>query len=402
MGLFEAVNLDMPDLDCDEGRPCASETINAVVRVEERYDHKAEVAVELGYSYVNGPFVTVRPILPNITGRGLRFELSGTYGLKLQELDARFRFPPYLTPLDTNLDLTALYRVQDTPRFGRLETRGFGVGLARTWWTRQRTATSSAATLTGGPYYDFHVRSRNLDAFRPIGADMDESQVAISTRTGSVGVRFELENRVDRAGQLSPLAPEGGWHLELLASFASPKLLGQDTFAKLSASLSKFTPLGKHVVLRADARYDQGIPLGGAVLLPEVERFFAGGDSTVRGYAEDRMETELIRVAVPPLDNVTQIRVLPASRNIRVLGSLDAQARIWRILAGAMFADAGLLTNQWGTATLEDIRPSVGMGLRALTPFGIGALEYAIPLRPRLGDDPRGRIHFYFAARAQF
>ena len=71
-------------------------------------------------------------------------------------------------------------------------------------------------------------------------------------------------------------------------------------------------------------------------------------------------------------------------------------------MAGALFVDAGLLTNQWSTVTLDDVRPSVGMGLRALTPFGIGALEYAIPLRPRLGDDPRGRIHFYFAARAQF
>jgi outer membrane protein assembly factor BamA len=52
--------------------------------------------------------------------------------------------------------------------------------------------------------------------------------------------------------------------------------------------------------------------------------------------------------------------------------------------------------------TLDDIRPSVGTGLRALTPFGILAVEYAVPLRPQLGDDPRGRTHFYFAARAQF
>ena len=78
------------------------------------------------------------------------------------------------------------------------------------------------------------------------------------------------------------------------------------------------------------------------------------------------------------------------------------RARIWKILAGALFTDAGILQNQWSTVTSDDIRPSVGMGLRALTPFGIGALEYAVPLRPRLGDDPRGRIHFYFAARAQF
>jgi len=36
-------------------------------------------------------------------------------------------------------------------------------------------------------------------------------------------------------------------------------------------------------------------------------------------------------------------------------------------------------------------------------PFlGSFAFERAIPLRPRLGDDPRGRWHINFAARAQF
>jgi outer membrane protein assembly factor BamA len=408
MGLFEAVNLDMPDLDCEEGLACNSDVINAVVRVEERYDHKAEIAVEGGYSSVNGPFGTLRPILPNMFGLGLRFEIGATYGSKLQEVDARLRFPNYLLNwlftkhVDFSLELNGLYRVQDTERFGELRTQGLGASASRVWsWAA--TPTRSPKALTVGPYYEFRVRSRNVDALRPIGADMDESQVAISTRTGAAGFRVELENRFDRAsGQLSPLAPNDGWHAELTGAVFSPVLGGQHTFLKVSASVSKFQPLGPHIVLRADARYDQGIPLGGAVLLPEVERFFAGGDSTVRGYADDRMETEIIQVGVPPLDNVSQIRVIPSNRNIRALGSIDAQARIWRVMAGALFVDAGLLTNQWTTVTVEDIRPSVGMGLRALTPFGIGALEYAIPLRPRLGDDANGRIHFYFAARAQF
>jgi outer membrane protein assembly factor BamA len=408
MGLFEAVNLDMPDLDCEEGLACNSDLINAVIRVEERYDHKAEIAVEGGYSTVNGPFGTLRPILPNMFGLGLRFEIGATYGSKLQELDARLRFPNYFLNWlfdarpNFSLELNGLYRVQDTDRFGVLRTQGLGASLSRVWsWAA--TPTRSPKALTFGPYYEFRVRSRNVDALRPIGSDMDESQVAISTRTGALGLRLEFENRFDRAsGQLSPLAPNDGWHAELTGSVFSPVLGGQDTFLKVSASLSKFQPLGDHIVLRADARYDQGIPLGGAVLLPEVERFFAGGDSTVRGYADDRMETEIIEVGVPPLNNVTQIRVVPSNRNIRALGSVDAQARIWKIMAGALFVDAGLLTNQWKTVTVEDIRPSVGMGLRALTPFGIGALEYAIPLRPRLGDDANGRIHFYFAARAQF
>jgi len=172
---------------------------------------------------------------------------------------------------------------------------------------------------------------------------------------------------------------------------------------KLSTTGSKFVPLGDNLVLRGDLRGDWGIPLGGAVLLPEVERFFAGGDSTVRGYSDDRMATELIHVGVPPLgSNISQIRIIPAGGNIRVLGSLDAQYRIWSVFAGALFSDAGMISNTWGSVTTNDIRPSVGMGLRAITPFGIGALEYAVPLRPQLGDDPRGRLHFYFAARAQF
>jgi len=407
MGLFETVNLDMPDLDCDPDRQCSSEVINAVVRVEERFPKRAEIALEGGYSSANGFFGTVRPIASNIAGRGMRFSVVLTYGQKLQEVDARFRIPPYLIRpwdwhLDFTTDFTALYRIQDTPRFGRLETRGTGIALSRTLFARPRTPTHSARALTTGAYYDFHVRSRNVDALRPIGANMDENQVAISTRTGAVGVRFELENRVDRNGALSPLAPEKGAHAELSVSYATPYFGGQDKFLKVSAAASKFETIAKYINVRADARYDQGIPFGGVQLLPDVERFFAGGDSTVRGYADDRMATEIIQVGVPPFDNVSQIRVQPASRNIRVLTSLDAQARIWKIMAGALFTDAGLLTNQWRSATVDDIRPSAGMGLRALTPFGIAALEYAIPLRPQLGDDPRGRIHFYFAARAQF
>jgi outer membrane protein assembly factor BamA len=156
-------------------------------------------------------------------------------------------------------------------------------------------------------------------------------------------------------------------------------------------------------VIRADLRYDQGIPLGGAVLLPEVERFFAGGDATVRGFDDERLATEIIQVGVPPLSNLQQIRILPAGGNIRVMSSLDAQIRIYKLFATALFADAGMISNQWSAVTPDTIRPSVGMALfRIVTPFGVFAWERAIPLRPQLGDDPRGRWHISFAARAQF
>jgi outer membrane protein insertion porin family len=402
--LFDAVNIDMPDLD-----PAShSSVVHAVVRVEERYVHRAEVGVEGGYSWVQGVFGTVRGLVPNMLGRGISLQLSVTFGTRLSELDGRLRFPAWWRPLDAvprsldfNTDLTAFTRTQQTPRFGELQTQGAGVALS---WQRSRPRTRQRAAYALGvsPFYDFRVRVRNVDAVRPIGADMDETQVAVSTRTGAVGIRGEVERRIDSSGQLAPLAPDAGFRLDGSVMWASPQWLGQNKFVKLSLSGSKFQLIGRNLLVRADVRYDHGFPLGGEVMLPEVERFFAGGDNTVRGYPEDRLKTEVVEVGVPPFDGVTQIRVLPASGNIRVLGSLDGQLRLWKVFAGAMFADAGVITNHWATFRSEDFRPAVGMGLRALTPFGIAALEYAIPLRPQLGDDPRGRIHFYFAARAQF
>lgn len=414
-GLFDAVNIEWPDLNCEgQQRACNSEVINAIVRVEERYDNHGEIIIEGGVSSYNLWFGTFRLNQRNLFGRGLRFLASLTLGAKLKEAEGTFRIPPWIhsrlpRTLQFTTDLNGVYRQQDTPRFGLLTTQGFGAAITKQWqpWT------SHVWNL--GMHYDFRLRSRNVDALRPIGADQDESQVAISTRTGSVGATFEWEHRIDREGRLSPFAPEGGWRFETSVAIASPALLGQDTFIKASGSASKFFLLWDQLHLRIDARYDQGFPLGGAVLLPEVERFFAGGDPTVRGYADDRLATELVEVGVPPLDNITQIRVIPAGGNIRVLGSIDAALPIWQptstiSMAGALFTDAGLITNSWKSVDIDDpseliptaIRPSVGMGLRALTGFGVGALEYAVPLRPQLGDDPRGRIHFYFAARAQF
>jgi outer membrane protein assembly factor BamA len=418
-GLFEAVSIEMPELDCDDvQRTCNSDVINAVVRVEERYDNKVEINVEGGYSSENGGFGTVGVAQYNLLGTGIAVSGAVTQGQKLNEYEARLKLPEWLPdkyfPLSPKFttELIGRSRQQDTERFGRLLTQSITAEFSSKLDERPRTEAHPARVITIGPSYAFRKTSRNIDALRPIGADQDESQVAVSRRTGQVGIRFNIEERVDRTGQFAPLAPEDGYRFETSASYASPIFYGQDTFLKFSASISKFIPVGSNVVLRGDLRYDHGIPLGGAVLLPDVERFFAGGDSTVRGYSNERLATELVQVSVPPFDNVTQIRSIPAGGNIRVLSSVDGQVRIWKVFAAALFSDAGLITNQWSTVDVKrkwgfvpdipQLRPSVGMGLRVLTPFGILALEYAVPLSVQLGDDPRGKLHFYFAARAQF
>jgi outer membrane protein assembly factor BamA len=417
--LFDAVRISTPDLDTTN----AGE-VNAVVEVVERYDFFMQIDAEAGYSSYNGAFLKLIPSFKNLFGLGISFDVAGTIGFdlaeylehsdaKLRQLSAEstLRIPAWLSrrvsPIEFQTELTAYHRLQDTPQFGPLTTDGVTLTLSRTW-ERKRVGNRAARAITTGIHYDFRLRERSIDVLRPEGADDDATQVPISTRTGSVGASFEWEQRVDRQGALSPLAPENGFHFEGSAALASTVLGGQDTFVKVSAAGTKYWPLGAHFVLRGDLRYDQGIPLEGAVLLPEVERFFAGGDATVRGYDDERLATEIIQVGVPPFTqtnnaNLRQIRILPAGGNIRVMSSLDAQLQVYKFLASAVFVDAGMIANQWGAVTANDIRPAVGIALvRILSPFGSFALERAIPLHPQLGDDPRGRWHISFAARAQF
>ncbi len=266
-------------------------------------------------------------------------------------------------------------------------------------WQREQGPAGPARAISAGLRYDFRLRDRRIESIRPAGVDSDESQIPVTTRSGALALSFEWEQRVSRGGALSPLSPEDGFRLEASVAFASPYLLGQDTFLKVGGSAQVYWPLGKNLLLRTDLRYDHGIPLDGASVLPEVERYFAGGDSTVRGYDEDRLATEVITEVVPPYGNGDQIRVVAAGGNIRAIASADAQVRIYGPLASALFVDAGVVTNDWRAASASDIRPGAGTAVRVVLPFGAISLEYAVPLRPKLGDDPRGRIHFGFAMR---
>lgn len=374
---------------------------HAVVQVEERFDSRAQIDVEVGISTITNSVSTfgkTRASIPNLFGTGLSADVAATLGTELQLYESSLRIPRFLLRHLFDAELGAFWREQNTDRFGNLLTKGITVATSRSW-QREHSPAGPARALTAGLRYDFRLRDRRIESIRPAGVDSDEAQIPVTTRSGALALSFEWEQRVSRGGTLSPLSPEDGFRLEASVAFASPKLLGQDTFLKVGGSAQVYWPLGRSLLLRTDLRYDHGIPLGDESVLPEVERYFAGGDSTVRGYDEDRLATEVITEPVPPFGNGDQIRVVAAGGNIRAIASADVQVRIYGPLASALFVDAGVVTNDWRAAAVGDIRPGAGTAARVILPFGAISLEYAVPLRPKLGDDPRGRIHFGFAMR---
>lgn len=404
--LFASVQVGLVDFEeTREG------TVDVVVRVEERRDAFLTSEIEGGGSLETGWFLRPKVSFPNISGWGMRLDTNVTAGTQYQAAEATLRVPHWVVRhgscelgrcVSFDTEVTSYVRNQTTERFGDLFTYGGSVALSRSW-QRENTERHRARSIAAAVRYDVRLRSRDEELTRPAGPAGDLDTNPIRTRTGTLGVTLSWDQRRDPRGNLNPLAPDNGFRAEVGAAWAAGRFtLSQDSFVKLSGLGQAFYTNGR-VQLRVDGRYDHGIPLGGAVLLPEVERFFAGGDTSVRGYEEDRLLTEIIRVPVPPLGQTTQIRVLPAGGNIRALGTLDAQVTLWRAgsipIASAIFVDAGLVTNTLAAFSLDDVRPAAGMAARLLLPIGTFSGEYAVPLRPRLGDDPRGRFHFVVALR---
>ena len=109
--------------------------------------------------------------------------------------------------------------------------------------------------------------------------------------------------------------------------------------------------------------------------LPASERFFAGGDTSVRGYALDRLGTPatIDRNGFPTGGNA--VFIVNAELRVPVVGGLGAVG----------FMDAGNVFHRVRDVDFGQIKPTAGVGLRYLSPIGPIRLDVGFKLdRTRL------------------
>lgn len=113
--------------------------------------------------------------------------------------------------------------------------------------------------------------------------------------------------------------------------------------------------------------------------VPIYKRFYCGGTTSVRGYAEQ---------SIGPKDN----RGNPIGGNLLFETSMECRFTIYKILGGVFFIDGG---NIWKEINNFDthLRWGVGPGLRLHTPLGSLRLDYGIKIKPQFGESPGG-LHF--------
>lgn len=136
---------------------------------------------------------------------------------------------------------------------------------------------------------------------------------------------------------------------------------------------------------------DDGNPLPGPPVviedLPASERFFAGGDTTIRGFALDT-------VGAP---NTISSTGFPKGGNAVLILNAELRVPVWRDVGAAFFVDGGSVFDRVSEFDFGELRGSAGFGVRYRSPIGPVRLDLGFKMdRRELGRtlEPRSVLHF--------
>jgi len=108
--------------------------------------------------------------------------------------------------------------------------------------------------------------------------------------------------------------------------------------------------------------------------LPASERFFAGGDTTVRGFALDRLGSP----------ETLDPQGFPQGGNGMVVFNLEARAPYWKNLQFVWFTDAGNVFKLASDIRLDEMRFTSGVGFRYRSPIGPLRVDWGFKLSTQL------------------
>jgi outer membrane protein insertion porin family len=182
----------------------------------------------------------------------------------------------------------------------------------------------------------------------------------------------------------SPFDPKKGEILSLIVEQAGAIWGGQYRFYKITAEAKKYYEIGWSTVLAGRLKLGVGDAIGSDDRYPIFERFYAGGEKSVRGYGRRRLGP--LSDNDDPLGGLTLLE-----------GSLELRRPIWQELGGALFLDFGQVATRPFDTRVTNLDFSAGFGLSYNTPVGPMRLDVGFPFQPPRGDRA-WQIHFSIGA----
>ncbi|MEE8522776.1 MAG: outer membrane protein assembly factor [Thermoanaerobaculia bacterium] len=167
---------------------------------------------------------------------------------------------------------------------------------------------------------------------------------------------------------------------------ASAALGGDSRFLRFLGKLSVFRPIARRggrpgrrtaVTWAQSLRLGWAEAFGGQQLSPD-ERFFTGGELSVRGYGNDSL-------------GPVSATGVPIGGEALLVVNQELRFPVWESIRGVLFVDAGNVWQDAGDLGF-DFFTAAGLGLRVSTPVGLVRFDVALPLDRRPQDD---RVKLY-------
>jgi outer membrane protein assembly complex protein YaeT len=285
----------------------------------------------------------------NLLGRGWKGDVEGKLSFTEQRISTKMAFPrSYLLPGRLNVGL--YYQALD-----EIGYRTFSLGGYITTNFDYRIDRFSVR-------YDLeHIRTRY------------ESEDSVTTDLlHGITTTWARDKRDD------PFSARRGYYVSASTEMSGIVLPSDVDYVKPTLQFRFYRPLWR-LVFGTAVRAGIVRPIAPTVEVPIYKRFFSGGASSVRGYAER---------AIGPVDENGN----PLGGNY--LGEVSAELRfpIYRILGGVVFIDGG---NVWQDREeiSSELRWGVGGGLRLKSFLGSVRLDYGFKI-DRRPDESAGQFHF--------
>ncbi len=324
---------------------------------EQAEDHRIPVEVSLtprkpqrysigvGYTTNTGPRITLGWQHRQLNRRGHRFEANSEVSAVRRSLTAKYSIP-LARPRTDVLDFIASTRQDDT------DTSSSTIQELRASYAIQR------GKLQTTKYLSYKRETYEI-------GDTEEDSVSLLL-PGIIWTWVDADDR---------LVTRKGSRLQLELLGANETLLSDTTFAQGLLQAKTIHPLGERGRLVARAEFG-GTALSDVNALPASNRFFAGGDQSVRGYAYQHLG--------PENDEGEVI----GGRHL-LIGSIEYNYRLRGKWHAALFLDAGNAFNDLPV----DEKLGAGVGIRYESPVGMLRLDVAAALSEE--DNPL-RLHFTF------
>lgn len=254
-----------------------------------------------------------------------------------------------------------------------------------------------ALTRVSGRYSFGYTKTFDEQLSEREQADIDRlfPQVRLSSFGGSVS--FDTRDDV--------IDPSRGGFLSAEAALAARALGGEVGFLKsyMQGFWFQTLPVGRRIIFatRAAVGLADGFPRtvetaaddGTATAetvedLPASERFFAGGASTIRGFALDS-------VGAP---NTIGESGFPRGGNAVLIMNAELRVPVWKDFGAALFVDGGNVFNRVTEFDLGELRGSYGIGVRYRSPLGPIRFDFGFKMdRREIAGTLERRRDFHFS-----